>query len=105
MEIDDKMMCEVFNRLRETEAQTREQNVRIDALTKSNSEYVILVGKFIERGEKREALFFRVIIVLVGAVIALALGPKVAQELLASKVGGVAMYQPAIPPHDERIFA
>lgn len=102
MEINEDMMREVFDRLRETEAQTREQNVKIAALTESNKEYVGIVSKFIERGEKRETLFFRIIIVLVGAVIALALGPKVAKELLAEKVGGIATYQPAIPLHDER---
>ena len=103
MEITDDMMREVFDRLRETEAQTREQNVKIAALTDSNKEYVGIVSKFIERGEKRETLFFRIIVVLVGAVIALALGPKVAKELLADKMtGGVAIYQPAIPLHDER---
>lgn len=103
MEVTEQMMSDVFDRLRETEAQTREQNVRLDALTNSTKEYVGIVSKFIERGEKRETLFFRIIIVLVGAVIALALGPKVAKELLAEKLtGGVAMYQPMIPLHDER---
>lgn len=103
MEINEDTMREVFDRLRETEAQTREQNVRIDALTQSNREYVGIVSKFIERGEKRETLFFKIIIVLVGAVIALALGPKVAKELLADKMtGSVVTYQPAIPLHDER---
>lgn len=38
MEITEQMMSDVFDRLRETEAQTREQNVRIDALTQSNRE-------------------------------------------------------------------
>ena len=103
MEINEDMMREVFNRLRETEAQTREQNVKIAALTDSNKEYVGIVSKFIELGERRETLFFRIIIVLVGAVIALALGPKVAKELLAEKMtGSVVTYQPAIPLHDER---
>ena len=93
---------EVYKRLRETEAQTREQNVqiqslceRLDANAKLAKDQMLVTDKFLEhfqrmetRNEKREQAFWKYIGILIGAVVALALGPKVASEIITQYHGG-----------------
>lgn len=81
-------------RLRETEAQTREQGVRIDALAetvRSNTEattaYVQIVGKMVDESRRREEMFWRAIYILIGTVVALAVGPKMADKLVTTFAG------------------
>lgn len=85
--MSDEHTEELFTRLRETEAQTREQNVRIGALADrieqlsgTNCQYITILREQMDKAEKREQLMMRTIWVLVGAVIALALGIKYAEK-------------------------
>lgn len=87
----DKMFAQVFDRLREVEAQSREQNVRLESITSGLEVFTSVTDKFVahlgkqeERSEKREQNFFKAIAILIGAIVALALGPKVAKELYSA---------------------
>lgn len=89
---------ELFTRLRETEAQTREQNVRIGALADrieqlsgTNSQYIAILREQMDKSDKREQLMMRTIWVLVGAVIALALGIKYAEKVFPMNQVGSKM--------------
>ena len=90
----------VYDRLRETEAETREQCVQIKSLADQTAVYIDLLKRSMANTEKREANFWRVITYLILALVALALGPKLAKELMQMKLG-VATYSPAIPMHHE----
>lgn len=78
---------ELFTRLRETEAQTREQNVKlsslsdkVEKLSETNQKYIDLLKAQMDSADKREQMLMRTIYVLVGAVIALALGIKYVEK-------------------------
>ena len=90
----EQMFNEVFSRLRETEAQTREQNVQLESLSAEIKSLTVVTDKFInhlakqeDHSEKREQNFFKAMAVLIGAILVLALGPKVAKEIISMKMG------------------
>lgn len=87
---------EIYDRLRETEAQTRAQNERIEALTAR-------VDSMLSRWDTQTDRMWRAIYILVGALLALALGPRVAEKIVAAS-GGVACMRVDIAPwHPEGI--
>ena len=84
---------ELFARLRETEAQTREQNVKLDALanqveklSETNREYISLLREQMDKADKREQFLMRTIYILVGALIVLALGMKYAEKIMSPQM-------------------
>lgn len=115
-------MEKVYDRLRETEATNREQNTRIAALTDAISRHNEVVEKCLQenrntinvfidhldrrsaRDEKREDSFWRTITILIGSIIALALGPKAAEKIYqACTSPGTAMVSTTDAiPGDER---
>ena len=98
-------MEKVYDRLRETEATNREQNTRLAALTEAVSHHNEVVEKCLQenrntikvfidhldrraaRDEKREDCFWKVITVLVGSLVALAIGPKAVEKIWQSCSG------------------
>lgn len=107
-----EMFDEVFTRLRETEKQSSNLCVRLDNVIEQMKTSTGVTDKFLEALDKRritdearEAKFWRVIAILVGALICLALGQKPAQALAEyyfGKVGSVTACQAAIPLHNEK---
>ena len=89
---------ELFDRMRanETQAQvlaSRLDNVcdRIESQSKAIENQQLVIDKFLEhlakqeeRSEKRELNFWKYIGILIGAVLALALGPKITNELIST---------------------
>ena len=104
----DDDLGDIYDRLRETEAETREQNIQIKELTKQTAVYIDILKQSMANTEKREANFWKVITYLILALVALALGPRLAKELVSMKLGS-ASYSPAIPMNithnDDRILS
>ena len=102
-ERQEELFDEVFNRLRETEAQTREQNVRIDNLCNRldniTEAFTTNVDAHERRSEARERTMWKVIGFLIGAVVLVVLGPKAASRLADEWFGRMtAMSQPIALP-------
>lgn len=132
---DAEKFQEIFDRLRETEAQTREQNTRLsglcdrlDAFTQVTDRFFELQDKRHESDEKRfeslcehekrlsdaaaarEDKMWKVIIMLAGALVAAAVGPKAVSEVFRAYRGEddkrLTFNMPAIPmqQHDWSAF-
>lgn len=67
----------VYDRLRETERETAIQNQRLADLSER-------VDSMLRRWDSQMDRMWRIIAILVGALIALALGPKVAEKVMAA---------------------
>lgn len=101
-EREDNLFNELFTRMRETEAQSQVLSTRLDSLcdriesqasaiqTQQTSidKFLLHLAKQEERSEKREQTFWKYIGILIGTVVALALGPKVANEILSAWTNG-----------------
>lgn len=123
---DAEALKEIFDRLRETEAQTREQNTRISALCDRLDNFTVVTDKFFELEDKRhqsdeqrfktlcehekrlsdaaaarEEKMWKVIVLFAGALIAATVGPKAVTEVYKAYKGGggptVSYYSPALP--------
>lgn len=68
---------QVYDRLRETERETAIQNQRLADLAER-------VDSMLMRWDSHVDRMWRIIAVLVGALLALALGPKVAEKVMAA---------------------
>lgn len=96
----------VYDRLRETEAQTREQGVRIDALvsrldssTATNQSYISIIQQMMAKSEKREEWFWKILMFLLATVMALALGPKMADKIMSMGVSTMDI----VPWHNDKL--
>lgn len=106
------MFREIFDRLRETEAQTREQNTRITALCERLDNFTTVTDKFFELFDKRTQIeqdrfdkLWKLVVYLLGTVIALALGPKAAEKVYqAFTEPHAAMTAYALPMQDEHFY-
>lgn len=99
--MDEQQMATIYDRLRETEAQTREQNIRINSLCEKIDSFSNIVDRFFAVEEKRSERMWKVIAVLAGAVVSLAIGPKAATKIFEAWRNGQAVsHYEAIPWSD-----
>lgn len=82
----------LYERMREDEAQTRELKMAVTLLTNA-------VNTMVVRWDKQMAFVWRLIYILVAAVIALALGPKAADKLMSY---GTAWNSYIAPPNFDK---
>lgn len=94
---EEKKIADIYDRLRETEAQTREQNIRIEALCKRIDGFSDVVDRFFAVEDKRSERMWKVIAALIGAVVCMAVGPKVTKEIMQTWSGQAQATSYAIP--------
>lgn len=103
------MMNEFFTRLRENECKTSNLCVKLDLCIEQWKTSTAVTDKFLEALDKRrvadearEAKFWKVIIFLGSALIAVALGKEPLKQWAQHQWPTTAYMQDIIPLHDER---